>query len=238
MKKLFIVAAAVAVVFSSCGTGGGRVKNDLDSLAYAIGIDIGLQMKDLDSTMNPNLLAKGIIDVFKNKTQMTRDSSRMWQQEYFMVKLPAKKQKQEVTYLESVESGNKNVVKTESGLMYEIIMPGDMSVKAENDADKVKVKYTGRFREDLTYDPKKEGRVFDQNDEIEFPLNGVIKGWTEGLKLVGKGGKIRLWIPSAIAYGPQGTYGGPIGPYEPLVFDVELIDVMPAEIPAEEEAAN
>ncbi len=236
MKKLLIVAAVVAVAFNSCGIGGGSIKTDTDSLAYALGVDFGTQLKMFDSTMNPNIVAKGLIDVFKNNNKMDADSARKTIQEYMMVKLPAKKQKEETTYLESVEKGNPNIVKTESGLMYEIIMPGDETVKAVNDADVVKVKYTGRFKEGAEYDADKEGEIFDQNDEMEFPLNRVIKGWTEGMKLVGKGGKIRLWVPSAIGYGPMGS--GPIGPSEPLVFDVELIDVTPAEVETPEEAAN
>ena len=235
MKKLLIVATVVAVAFSSCGGGGGSIKSDLDSLAYAIGVDLGTQIKATDSTMNPNIIAKGIIDVFKNKSKMSRDSAMKVQQEYFMIKMPAKKQKEEVSYLESVEKGNKNIVKSETGLMYEVIMPGDGAIKAVSNADKVKVKYVGRFKEGTTYNASKEGEIFDQNDMAEFEVGGVIKGWVEGVKLVGKGGKIKLWIPSELAYG-QGNqmYGGPIGPNEPLVFEVEILDVIPAEAPAEE----
>jgi FKBP-type peptidyl-prolyl cis-trans isomerase FkpA len=112
-------------------------------------------------------------------------------------------------------------------------------VKAVNDEDVVKVLYTGRT---------KDGKVFDSNrwadmpaerqemiksyqpdqaekdNPIEFPLNRVIKGWTEGMKLVGKGGKITLWIPSELAYGQQGA-GQDIGPNQALRFDVELLEV-------------
>ena len=77
----------------------------------------------------------------------------------------------------------------------------------------------------------KTGKIFDSSkqrgDTIEFAVNGVIKGWGEGLQLVGKGGKINLWIPAELAYGEQGA-GGAIGPNEALAFEVELIDVMPA----------
>ena len=234
MKKLLIVAAVVAVAFNSCGVGGGSIKTDLDSLAYSIGVDFGTQLKELDSTMNPNIVAKGLLDVFKGNNKMDRDSAMKVIQEYMMIKLPAKKQKEETAYLESVEKGNPNVVKTESGLMYEIIMPGDETVKALNDADEVQVNYIGHFKEGAEYDKNKEGKIFDQGDGARFPLNQVIKGWTEGMKLIGKGGKIHLWIPSAIAYGQRG--GGPIGPSEPLFFEVELVDVFPAEVV--EEAAN
>ncbi|MBQ5751781.1 MAG: FKBP-type peptidyl-prolyl cis-trans isomerase, partial [Bacteroidaceae bacterium] len=70
------------------------------------------------------------------------------------------------------------------------------------------------------YQPDQAGK----DNPIEFALNQVIKGWTEGMKLIGKGGKITLWIPSELAYGERGT-GRDIGPNEALRFDVELLDV-------------
>lgn len=228
MKKFIVMAAAVAVVFSSCGIGGKSIKTDLDSVAYAIGVDLGTQLKASDSLMNPNLVAKGIIDVFKGRAKMTQDSARMIQQEYFTVKLPAKKQKAEEEYLVSVPADNKNAVKLESGLIYEVLNPGDETVKATSDQDTVKVTYVGRFRDGKEFDSSKQ-------DTVSFPLNRVIRGWTEGMKLVGKGGKLKLWVPSELAYGPQGNqqWGGPIGPYEPLVFEVEVIDIIPAAAPVE-----
>ena len=74
-------------------------------------------------------------------------------------------------------------------------------------------------------------RQLEQVATAEFPLNRVIRGWTEGMKLVGKGGKITLWIPSDLAYGPQGA-GRDIGPNEALRFDVEIVDVKPFVQPA------
>ena len=224
MKKLVIIVAVVATAFSSCGVGGGSIKTDLDSVAYAIGVDIGNVLKMRDSTMNPNLVAKGIIDVFKGKNEMDRDSALMIQREYFMVKLPAKALAASEEFLASVEKENPNIQKTESGLLYEVIVPGDTEVMPTDDKDKVKVKYTGYLKDGKEFDSSKE-------DTIEFALNRVIKGWGEGLKLVGQGGTIKLWIPADIAYGQHGS--GPIGPNEALVFDVELIEVTPFEAPEE-----
>ena len=230
MKNLLIVAAAVAVIFSSCGTGGGRLKTDVDSMTYHYGVHIGRNLWMQDSTMNVNLLAKGLIDVFNKKTDISMDSAGMVLNEYFMVKLPKKREAAEVAYLESVEKNHAGVQKTESGLLYEILEAGDTSLKPV-DADSVVVNYVGRFREGAAYDANKEGKEFDKNDSISFPLANMIAGWKEGVKMLGKGGKIRMWIPSALGYGMGNKmYGGPMDSYETLVFDVDLLDVRPAAV--------
>ena len=76
----------------------------------------------------------------------------------------------------------------------------------------------------------------DADEPITFNLDQVIAGWTEGMKLVGVGGTIKLWIPSELAYGPRGA-GGDIGPNEALEFEVELLDVTPSNLPTTEEPA-
>lgn len=76
----------------------------------------------------------------------------------------------------------------------------------------------------------------ERTETVEFPLNAVIPGWTEGMKLVGEGGSITLWIPSNLAYGPRGA-GRDIGPNEALVFNVELVEVKPYEAPKPVESA-
>lgn len=108
---------------------------------------------------------------------------------------------------------------TASGLIYVETKKGSGSNPSPTDI--VKVHYTGKFL---------DGKVFDSSVErgepVEFPLNQVIPGWTEGLQLMKKGGKANLIIPSAIGYGPQGNQGIP--PYSPLMFEVELLDIKPA----------
>ena len=122
-------------------------------------------------------------------------------------------------WLAEVEK-QEGVQKTESGLLYRIDREGK-GKRATKDEDIVRVDYEGRTR---------EGRIFDSSYErgqaIEFPLNGVIKGWTEGMKLVKTGGQITLWIPAELAYGERGA-GQDIGPNEALEFTVELHEVNP-----------
>ncbi len=110
-----------------------------------------------------------------------------------------------------------DVKQTASGLQYILLEPG--KGKTPKATDVVKVNYRGTLLDGTEFDSS-----YKRNEPIEFPLNRVIPGWTEGLQLVKEGGKIRLFIPSELAYGSRGA-GGAIGPDEALIFDVELLSV-------------
>lgn len=218
MKKLLIVAVIFAAAFVSCKSSKNiKSFSEKDSLAYAWGIDYGTHAKMVDSTMNPHIVAQALIDVMKGKAGMTIDEANDFRNEYYVVRQPARQKAESAAFLEDVKAKNPNVKVTESGLMYEIIDEGDMSVKAVENADEVLVNYKGTL---------KDGTVFDQNDSLKFPLNRVIKGWTEGMKLVGKGGEIILWVPSELGYGDRPS--GQIPANSALKFEVTLLDVIPA----------
>jgi FKBP-type peptidyl-prolyl cis-trans isomerase len=124
-------------------------------------------------------------------------------------------------YFEELKK-NPAVKSTESGLHYEIIAEGTGAKPKPTDT--VKVHYTGKLVDGTKFDSS-----VDRGEPAEFPLNGVIPGWTEGLQLVGTGGKLKLHIPSKLGYGEQGA-GGSIPPNATLVFDVELLEIKaPAE---------
>jgi FKBP-type peptidyl-prolyl cis-trans isomerase len=112
----------------------------------------------------------------------------------------------------------KTFTKTASGLQYRVLRKGKgANPKA---SDTVKVNYHGWLDNGTTFDSS-----YERKEPISFPLNGVIRGWTEGMQLVGEGGMIELVIPSDLGYGDRGTPGGPIPPKATLHFLVELIDV-------------
>lgn len=109
------------------------------------------------------------------------------------------------------------VTTTASGLQYEVMKMG--SGDNPKETDEVTVHYHGTLT---------DGKVFDSSvergDPATFPLNGVIKGWTEALQLMPVGSKFKIFLPSDLAYGPQGA-GEMIGPHETLIFEVELLKI-------------
>lgn len=115
-------------------------------------------------------------------------------------------------------NGKKDGVKaTASGLQYEVLTEG--AGKSPKATDTVQVNYRG-----TTIDGKEFDSSYKRGEPIEFPLNGVIPGWTEGVQLMKEGAKYRFFIPSKLAYGSRGA-GGAIGPDETLIFEVELLKV-------------
>lgn len=120
------------------------------------------------------------------------------------------------------ENAKKAGVKTtESGLQYEETQAGTGKQPALSDT--VKVHYRGTLIDGTEFDSS-----YSRDEPVSFPLNGVIPGWTEGLQLMKEGGKAKLAIPADLAYGPGGM-GNAIGPNSALLFEVELLEVNPAQ---------
>ena len=247
ISKIFAIASA-AVLMVACGgpavEGSKEVKALLpsksltDSTSYLIGVNFGSWIKGNNfGDINYSQMLKGMKDFINAKGDM-QDSTFF---EQFKVD-PNKMNEVLDGYIQkrraytgalNVEKGEKFIEnflkeegaqKTESGLAYKVIEAGS-DKKAVSDKDTVWVNYKGTLI---------DGTVFDQNDDINFTLNRVIKGWGEGMKLVGEGGKIRLVIPGELAYGEMGTRG--IEPNSTLVFDIDLNKVGNYVEPVEEPA--
>lgn len=218
MKKLFILAAAgvaATATMTSCGQGSAKLTTDMDSLAYAIGTDIGNMAFGFDSTLNPDILAAAVKDVYAKKGQMKREEAVAFIQEYMTVGMARKNAKAGQEFIaKAVKDGADT---TATGLAYKIDNKGgDRKVAL---GDSIYVKYTLSLP---------NGQELEKSDEpvamfLKEPY--LIKAWLEGLPLVGEGGKITLYTPASLAYGEQGNRG--IGPNQALKFDVEVVKVVP-----------
>lgn len=220
-------------------------EQEREDISYAFGNDLGYNISQSGMPIHVVWIGQAMKDVRDGNAKMDENAVRQYLQYYFTVKRPAENKEASDKWLAKIEKQS-GVKKTESGLLYKVTKEGDDAVKATDKRDVVKVHYTGRTREGKVFDTSKfanrtkeqqemlkkhRPEDFDKDEPAEFPLNRVIPGWTEGLQLVGKGGTITLWIPSDLAYGPQGA-GRDIGPNEALEFEVEVIDVIPYVEPA------
>jgi FKBP-type peptidyl-prolyl cis-trans isomerase FklB len=217
MKKI-LLTFATAFVF--VGLNAQNLKNNMDSIGYSLGVLFAQNFKNGELTgMDANSMAAGFQDALVGKETITaHDANRIFST--FMQE--AGKKKYEATVVEGKkfleENGKRPTVKTTaSGLQYEIIVEGTGATPKAT--DKVTTHYHGTLL---------NGKVFDSSVQrgqpIDFPVNGVIAGWTEALQLMKVGSKWKLFIPYNLAYGERGA-GADIGPYSTLIFEVELLKV-------------
>lgn len=204
-------------------------EDEREDLSYAFGVDIGTNVKNSGFPVQLCWLNDGLREAYEGNLVVSEEQIQAYLQNYFTVVRPQQIAERSAAWLANVEKKS-GVQKTESGLLYKVVEAGDESVKATDDRDVVVVHYKGTTDEDVVFDSS-----YDRGEPAEFPLDRVIPGWTEGMKLVGKGGKITLWLPAELAYGERGA-GRDIGPNQAIKFEVELIDVKPFAAAAEEVA--
>jgi FKBP-type peptidyl-prolyl cis-trans isomerase FkpA len=214
MKRLFVIALSIGLLAPLAAE---APKADV---SYALGMLIGASAKGTNIDVDIDALLAGVKDsVSGGKTKLTDAQARTLVQAAAQSSLEKKGAANLAAGKAFLESNGKKagVKTTASGLQYEVIKEGKGSKPKATDT--VTVNYEGKLLSGKVFDSS-----YERNQPATFPLNGVIKGWTEGLQLMGVGSKYRFYIPSDLAYGPNGT-GGPIGPNETLVFEVELLAI-------------
>ncbi len=230
--KYTVLVVVLAAIMSACNTEKGAKDASLetfeDSVSFAIGTDVALDIKggieaqNMDSLVDIDLIvagfrdalladsaklsaenAKGIISRFLDKQREEKANNNKGAGEAFLAENGAKP----------------GVVTTASGLQYIVLKEGEG--QSPTLADQVRVHYTGKLL---------NGKVFDssieRNEPVDFYLRSVIPGWTEALQLMKPGAEYKIFIPGHLAYGEQGNPRGGIGPNEVLIFDVRLLEVI------------
>jgi FKBP-type peptidyl-prolyl cis-trans isomerase len=229
LKYIFLFSGIAFLSLTACeGQKSKEVKNKLgnsvDSISYAIGLSIGQNLKNDNLTeIDVDLIAKGISDHFKSDSSMMKAADAQSTIQNFMRDREKKKGEANLEkgkkFLE--ENAKKEGVKsTASGLQYQIIKEGTGAKPVLT--DKVSVHYHGTLI---------DGKIFDSSVQrgqpYELGVNQFAPGFAEALQLMPVGSKWKLWIPSGLAYGERGA-GGTIGPNETLIFEVELLSILPA----------
>ena len=204
-----------------------HIKTFKDSVSYSIGMNIARDLKHQSIDIDPEVFLQGVKDMMAGgKLQLTDDQVRscmMSLQKDVMAKQEAKNKeageknlKEGAAFL--ADNKTKEGVKvTASGLQYKVLKDGTGPKPTATQT--VSVHYRGTLLDGTEFDSS-----IKRGQPAEFPVNGVIKGWTEALQMMSVGSKWQLFIPSELAYGSQGA-GATIGPNAVLIFEVELLAI-------------
>ncbi|MBQ2539198.1 MAG: FKBP-type peptidyl-prolyl cis-trans isomerase [Bacteroidales bacterium] len=205
------------------------LKDFNDSASYAIGKDIYQSWLQQNLGINGQAAGQSMIDCYKGQNTWTNEMMRpllsRFQQE-FEKRQRAEQDKMMASKDDNIAAGkkfltenalNKSIYTTKSGLQYKIVKKGNG--KKPKATDKVRVHYTGTLIDGTKFDSS-----IDRGEPMEFPLNAVIPGWTEGLQLMDEGSKYILYIPYNLGYGDQPA--GIIPPGSTLIFEVELLKIL------------
>lgn len=220
MKKILGLALGITLLgVVACQK---KLDTDIKKASYAIGQQIGTNLKSQNIDFDAEVVAMALKDASKGESKLDKDG--LQQAMMKLQELAMKKQQDEANvnlqkstaFLEQ-NKAQAGVKTTPSGLQYIISQEG--SGKMPTDSDEVKVHYTGTLITGEKFDSS-----VDRGQPAQFPVNGVIPGWTEALKMMKAGTKAKLFIPPNLAYGAQGRPGIP--PNSALIFEVELIEVV------------
>jgi FKBP-type peptidyl-prolyl cis-trans isomerase FklB len=219
MKRVIFTLAILSILTTASAQRNGKVLSRQDSISYAYGILMFENAKSIGfSEINYDLVMKAIEDAQKGSTLLDLEKSNAVVNDE-VKKIQNKKSEEARRQGEEFLLKNKNrpgVITTSTGLQYEIIRAGSGISPDKN--DKVRVHYHGTLVDGTVFDSSVE-----RNKDIEFGLNQVISGWTEGLQYMNEGAKFRFYIPQNLGYGSRAQ--GKIPAYSTLIFDVELFEV-------------
>lgn len=247
--KLALTALAAALALAACNKEGEEKKSEAGTeqastskaipglkdekaqASYVIGVSLGKQMAEIKDKVDIDLVARGFKDeMTEGRKVLVTDEQAQEIMASFMERVQAELMAEQMSKVrKNAEEGQKflaenakkeGVKTTASGLQYQVISEGTGAKPKAGDA--VKVKYKGTLL---------DGTVFDSTEKnggepATLPLDGVIKGWSEGVQLMPVGSKYKFWIPAELGYGEQVPPGAPFPPNATLIFEVELVEIL------------
>jgi FKBP-type peptidyl-prolyl cis-trans isomerase FklB len=220
MKKVGII---VVIFLCSSYAHAQQLNNKLDSVSYALGIMMGQNLKQQGiKEVNIELFIKAFAAVSKDSSLLFTKDQAMFCLNNFVAEMRVEENKEKIDaeafFLEE-NAKNEGVITLESGLQYKVLAPGDDSLSSPLATDEVWVHYEGKLIDGSVFDSS-----IERGEPISLPVNGVIKGWQEALKMMKPGDKWEVFIPYTLGYGERGA-GGAIPPYATLIFTLELLSI-------------
>jgi FKBP-type peptidyl-prolyl cis-trans isomerase FklB len=213
------------------------LKTQKEKASYAIGMNIGKNLKKDSVDVDPTVLYRALKDAYTGskllltdeeaKTALTTLQAEVRGKEEAKTKAAAVENKKTGEAFLAANKTKEGVVTLPSGLQYKIIKEGTGPKPTAEDT--VLCHYRGTLVDNAEFDSS-----YKRGEPLKIPVGGVIKGWTEAIQLMPVGSKWQLFIPSDLGYGDRGAPGSPIGPNSALVFEVELISIEPKAAPKEQ----
>lgn len=227
MKKTLWAIALLAMV---CGVACNRgkttsqnyvINNGIDSVSYALGMNLGLNLYEKDSLLNVDAVCQAIKDIYAAQPKLNDDEARYAFMKYMNFDIYERTKALENQFLEDLRKGDRKYVATNSGLTYKIVELGDVKKSVRNNRDTVVMNYrifnVAGQKLDTTHYTK---------DQVRVTLGDMPKGVQEALRLIGPGGHIMAWVPSALAFSSAGCDSLGVEPNQMLFYEIRLNDIV------------
>jgi FKBP-type peptidyl-prolyl cis-trans isomerase len=199
------------------------IQNEIDSVSYAFGILIGMNMKDVGfSNFNYELFTRALKDVLTNQPNFFNDELSREIVNSYVANLMNKETEENLSKSEeflAINSKEEGIITLESGLQYRVLEEGTGPLPGPE--SKVMVHYTGMLTDGTVFDSS-----YEAGDPVEIPLNMVIKGWTEALQLMPVGSHWIIYLPPHLGYGEMSPPGSPIKSNSVLIFEIKLFSIV------------
>lgn len=200
-----------------------------EQASYMVGMDIANSLEPIKEEIDLDIMVQAIETTLAEGELLLNEEQALQVREAFATRLQAKQlaemqaqaetnQAEGAAFL-AANAQKPGVQVTESGLQYQALTQGEGATPAST--DQVRVHYKGMLLDGSTFDSS-----YERDEPAIMPLEHVVPGWQEGIVLMPVGSQYRFWIPSELGYGQTGTPGGPIGPNQTLVFEVELLEIV------------
>lgn len=227
IARMITVVALAALTLLPAAAQKSKLPTSDDSLSYALGVANYEYYAGDSININVKIFSKGMTDASKDKALMNDTAASAFIVSYMQKREKARLMAENSLKIEAARkwlaanAAAEGVITTPSGLQYKVLKEGTGT--APGPEDMVKAHYTGKTIEGNQFDSS-----YDRGEPAQFRVSNVIRGWVEGLQLMKEGSKLMLYIPYDLAYGERGA-GNVIKPFETLVFEVELLEVIKEE---------